>query len=126
MNVARVGAAIAGAALLLAACAPGRVELPNTVWDAEGTLRVNDATDSPTDDLAGRQYQLIVESIELTYYDDATLYFTDKSRIVDNDLSRIGEGDLEDGVTVQVWTGACRESWPVQCDVQFLRVTSDA
>ncbi len=126
MNLAKAGAAVAGAILVLAACGPSRVELPNTMWDADGTLRVYEATDSPTDDLAGRQYQLTVDSVELTYYEDATLYFSDKSRIVDNDLNRIGEQDLKDGATVHVWTGACRESWPVQCEVQFLRVTSDA
>ena len=126
MNRTRVGALAVFVAMTLAACAPGKAELPDRLWDADGTLRVFEAPDDQNDDSASRQYQLIVDSVELTYYEDATLRFSDNSRIVDNDLNRIGVGDLVDGATVQVWTGACQESWPVSCEVQFLRVTSDA
>jgi hypothetical protein len=61
-----------------------------------------------------------------TYFTEMVLVSTrrdDEVLVVDEGGDALAVEDLDDGMLVDVWVGgACAESYPVQCDIEALRV----
>ena len=102
---------LGGAALLalLAACGSGG-QVPDRDPDVTGVVgHEGDAVvlTAPSDD----------------YFEGMTISGGDETVVVDAGGSTVTTADLATGDEVEVWVGdACRESFPVQCDVLAVRV----
>jgi hypothetical protein len=59
------------------------------------------------------------------YYEGMSLVQADTTIVSAATGRTVGAAEIQDGDAVEVWvTGGCRESFPVQCDVEALRITS--
>jgi hypothetical protein len=61
------------------------------------------------------------------YYEGMSLVQADTTIVSAATGQAVGAAEIQDGDAVEVWvTGGCGESFPVQCDVEALRITSPA
>jgi hypothetical protein len=62
-----------------------------------------------------------------SYYEGMSLVQADTMIVSAATGQTVGAAEIQDGDAVEVWvTGGCRESFPVQCDVEALRIASSA
>jgi hypothetical protein len=121
-TTARAGA-VALAALLLSSCGSA-VSFPDREPDARGTLAPYDLDPTfsyPPDTVI---FRLTVEEDEFSYYTDAVLSIDEDTVVGTQTGKSLDYSDLSEGQWVEVWTDACRESYPVQCDVTHVRLTA--
>ena len=114
--------AIALVPLLLSSCGSA-VSFPDCEPDARGTLAPYDLDPTfsyPPDTVI---FRLTVEEDEYSYYQDAVLTFDSETIVGTQTGEVLSLDDLSAGLWVEVWTDACRESYPVQCDVSEVRLT---
>jgi hypothetical protein len=121
---ARTIVVVVAALLGFASCGTG-VSFPAAAPDARGTLAPYN------DDGPAASYPPGVGVFHLTIDDDRYSYFADAVLSIDDDTvigNQFGDvlsvTDLSAGDAVDVWTDACAESFPVQCRVTHLRLTS--
>ncbi|NDO88077.1 hypothetical protein [Cellulosimicrobium composti] len=108
--------ALVTALVFLAACSPGDggpadaqpSAPPARAADVEGTV-------AGTGDAAR-----LVDASD-AYYEGMGL-LSAGTVVVGDDGTALTPGDLTDGDAVEVWTDACAESYPVQCEVVAVRV----
>ena len=67
-------------------------------------------------------FTLMVDEDEYPYYWNAQLSFSFRTVITTQTGEALGLRGLSSGMVVDVWTGICRESFPVQCDVTRVHV----
>ncbi|WP_084038240.1 hypothetical protein [Demequina sp. NBRC 110053] len=101
--------AFALAALVLAGCgAPG---IPDREPDAVGTV----AGVLPGDEATGL---IFLPDTGYEYFDQTAFTLIDSTPLEGAETRH----DVAEGAHIQVWTDACAESFPVQCDVVAVQV----
>jgi hypothetical protein len=100
--------------LLLAGCAgtadDGAPAVPDRAPDVTGVVGAGERAGDP----------VLVEASD-AYYEGMGLLRGDP--VVVRDGTEVSPSELRDGTAVEVWTAdACAESYPVQCDVEAIRV----
>jgi hypothetical protein len=121
---ARTAAIVLATVLNLAACQTG-LSFPPTAPDARGTLTpyTDDKSASPYPP-STRYFRLSIDNDAYSYYSDAALRIDSTTVIGDQSGDVVDVSDLAVGQVVDVWTSACAESYPVQCGVTHMRVTT--
>jgi hypothetical protein len=121
--------------LLVGSCGDdGDEGAPSSDGDTPAETVGDDAADGavPTraPEVTGR---LAVDDEVVRLAEPSDIYFTemilvssqrdDEVLVVDEGGERLAVEDLDDGMLVDVWVGgACAESYPVQCDIEALRI----
>lgn len=97
--------------LVLAACASG-FNPPSRAPDAVGTAAVVETSGDVTE-------VLFEHDVDYEYFDGTTFVLDDQVDIGGKVAHASG---IEAGDRVVVWTGPCAESFPVQCQVEAIKV----
>lgn len=109
----RRGLALLLTSLLVTGCAGAADDgaaVPDRAPDVTGVVGVGEGAGEP----------VLVEASD-AYYEGMGLLRGEP--VVVRDGTQVPASELRDGTPVEVWTaGACAESYPVQCDIEAVRV----